>query len=191
MKFAAAVVLALFLAWPAFSYVKVSPPGGGETKELEREIVRMENFLDVLKKTRYELSPASCAVLSEYLNHFNRKGRGVVGRKLLDRVKTEKAMQNLRKLRYALRAYFADNLKYPHSLSDLTPKYIDKIPALNPSWTNEARITVISDETTEVEEAVENSGGWIYFSNPGSPCYGLLIIDSFLKDEKGEELYKK
>lgn len=120
----------------------------------------------------------------------------LLGPAILNELETRRkergAETELRSLRALLIAYYGDNEgKYPASPKELIPKYLADIPELElPDHARTAEVKLNSDPGATPEKAVTDSGGWLYFSNPASPNFGMLIMNCSHKNGNGHEYYK-
>ncbi len=104
------------------------------------------------------------------------------------------AEEYLRFLRSALQVYYAaNNGKYPKTLSDLVPAQIPALPELYlPGHQRTDKVIAVNSKKYDKDfsKAVTDSGGWLYFADPSSANYGLLVIDCRHADADGVELFR-
>ncbi|MDP2866407.1 MAG: hypothetical protein Q8O90_09205, partial [Elusimicrobiota bacterium] len=55
-----------------------------------------------------------------------------------------------------------------------------------------AEVTIINSKKYDKDfsRAVDDTGGWLYFSNPESDNYGLLLLDCSHTEAGGSEFFK-
>ncbi len=116
----------------------------------------------------------------------------VIMNELEEREKERLAETELLKLRSLLIAYYGDNQGvYPATPEALIPKHLAAIPELElPHHARTGVIELNADAGAELEKAVTDSGGWLYFTNPASVHFGMLVLNCSHKDRKGYEFYK-
>lgn len=100
------------------------------------------------------------------------------------------------RLRQAVQRFHfdSDGTRFPKSLQELVPDYIDAVPELNLPWhgrTDAVTLVNTSKFDKDFSKAVTDTGGWLYFSDPKSDNRGMLIIDCSHKGPDGVELYKR
>lgn len=127
--------------------------------------------------------------------------REALGREVIEAAEREEeparaaaALEALAAFRKALRAWYAANGgKYPASTSELVPGLLPAPPELHlPGHEPSEAVTLIDSKKydKDVSKAAADSGGWLYFADPGSDNYGLLLIDCTHTHPAGEEFYK-
>jgi hypothetical protein len=125
-------------------------------------------------------------------------GPGIIGeldeqeKKLETAAKILKTKTELLNLRSSLITYYSDSEGgYPETLSALSPRYLSSIPGTELPWhAGNSEVTLAKGSGSDMENAITDTGGWLYFSDPKSPYFGMLIINCSHKDETGLELFK-
>jgi hypothetical protein len=111
-----------------------------------------------------------------------------------DLARAEAAKKALQDFRAALQVYYVQNGgKYPKTPADLVPAALPAVPELElPGHARTAAVTVIDSKKydKDIAGAVTDSGGWLYFSNPASANYGLLVLDCRHAEPDGGEFYR-
>lgn len=134
------------------------------------------------------------AALTPQLAAFNSAVEKALGEELLAGAAAEHAKKELQKARTALQVWFGDNGgKYPPDLAALTPSYLPALPELRlPGHPLTDKVTAITSKKydADLEKAVGDSGGWLYFSGDESSNRGLLVIDCSHKSPAGQEYFK-
>lgn len=156
------------------------------------EILQTMKNLSVLMERGAELPPEKFEALMPELAKFNGKVKDALGEKILaevaareklieDKARTENSLATLRAFRGALQVFYGDNgAKYPKTPAELAPRTILAVPELQlPGHNRTAAITVIDSKKydKDLSKAVKDTGGWLYFSDPASENYGLLLLD--------------
>jgi len=164
------------------------------------EIVQTIKNLSILLDRGAEIPPAKLDALAPELTAFNEKVKNALGKELLseiaarekaleDKARSESGKNTLQSFRGALQVYYGSKGgAYPKDPALLIPDELDEVPELYlPGHGRTAKITVIDSKKYDKDfsKAVTDSGGWLYFSNPGSANYGLLILDC-THSESGE-----
>jgi hypothetical protein len=112
-------------------------------------------------------------------------------RELEEQEKERWAKAELLNLRSLMLAYYGDNEgKYPASPADLAPRYFPAVPLTEPprhAATN--AVALYGEAAGGPEKAVTDAGGWLYFSNPRSRYFGMVILNCSHKDTSGNEFY--
>jgi hypothetical protein len=181
-------------AAPAAQPLKYSP-----------EIVKAAKNLALLLDRGAEVPPEKLDALAPELTRFNGKLEAALGADLIadaarreaereDAARAAAAEQALQDFRTALQVYYGvNNAKYPANPSQLGQDGRPAIPELHlPRHEASVKVTIIDSKKydSDVSKAVADSGGWLYFSNPESMNYGLLIIDCSHKAPNGTEFFK-
>ena len=111
-----------------------------------------------------------------------------------DRERSAAAKKTLQAFRAALQVYYGDKGGvYPKSPALLIPGMLPEIPALHlPDHDLTSKITVIDSKKYDknLSRAVEDTGGWLYFSNQESENYGLLVLDCSHSEAGGSEFFR-
>jgi hypothetical protein len=136
---------------------------------------------------------------------FNAKVKEALGEKILaevarrereldEKARAADAARMLQGLRAALQvAYTEAGGKYPKSPAELAPRVIQAMPEPHlPGHERTGRIKVIDSKKYDgdISRAVTDSGGWLYFSDPESANYGLLILDCSHDREDKQKFYE-
>ena len=169
------------------------------------DIMRTMRDLSALLEHGAEIPAARLDALAPDLTKFDGKVKEALGKEITaemarrEQEQDEKergaaAKRALQDLRAALQAWYGDNGgKYPADLAALAP---GKIPALPGLWLPEhkktAAVRIIDSKKydKDLAGAVNDDGGWLYFSDPGSSSYGLLVINCSHAEAGGQEFYK-
>jgi len=157
--------------------------------------------LSILLDRGGEIPAEKMDALAAEIGKFDGKVKDALGPDILaneagrqDAELAEAAKQTLASFRAALQVYYAENGgKYPADPSKLPPETLPAVPQLRlPAHAPSSALTVIDSKKYDngIAKAVTDSGGWLYFSNPGSGNYGLLVIDCSHRVPGGEEFYK-
>lgn len=164
------------------------PPGS----KYYPEILQTMKNLSVLMERGGEIPPEKFEALLPDLAKFNGKVKEAVGERILaevaareklleDKSRAENSLATLRAFRGALQVFYGDSgAKYPKTPAELAPKTIPAVPELQlPGHSRTAAITVIDSKKYDKDfsKAVKDTGGWLYFSDPASENYGLLLLD--------------
>ncbi len=169
------------------------------------DIMRTMKDLSALLEHGAELPAARLDALAPELKKFDDKIKDALGKEITgDMARREKeqderdrasaAKRALQDLRAALQVYYGDNGgKYPADLAALAPGRIPAIPEL---WlpehkkTSDVRVIDSKKYDKNLAGAVNDDGGWLYFSDPASASYGLLVINCSHKDPGGQEFFR-
>ena len=103
------------------------------------------------------------------------------------------AKGSLGAIRSALSIYYGDKEGvYPASLDALPPKYLGSIPTLqlpdhqpSSAWRAIGGVGSMAD----IQGKLEDSGQWLYVSEPSSPMFGTVLIDCTHNDSRGRPWY--
>lgn len=178
-------------------------PGTGN--KYAADIARTIRDLSALLEHGAEIPAARLDALAPELKRFEDKVKDALGKDLTEEMarrdkdqqyaaRADAAKKALQYLRAALQVYYGDNGgKYPADLAALAPARIPAIPELwLPGHDKTSAVKVIDSKTydKDLAGAVTDSGGWLYFSNPGSTNYGLLVINCRHAEAGGQEFYK-
>jgi len=169
------------------------------------EITQTIKNLSALLERSAEIPQAKLDALAPEITAFNGKVKDTLGKDLLadiarrekeaeDRARATAAKQTLQAFRAALQVYYGDKGGvYPKSLELLIPSVIQEIPELYlPGHDRTNKVTVIDSKKYDKDfsKAVTDSGGWLYFSDPGSDNYGLLTLDCSHTEPGGTEFFR-
>ncbi len=139
--------------------------------------------------------------LAADMEKLDGKVKEVLGRDILEetarreeREDAAAAKKALSSFRASLQISYATNGgRYPSALTGLPSEELPALPELRlPGHAATSSVIVIDSKKYDKDfsKAVTDSGGWLYFSNPASVNYGLLVIDCNHREPGGEEFYK-
>ena len=180
---------------------KPTPPPGGYAQEILRT---MKNLSALLERAS-EIPQARMDALAPELAAFDEKVKAALGSEILagiaakeketeDRTRSAAAKKMLQAFRAALQVYYGDKGGvYPKDPALLIPAVMPGAPEIRlPEHVPTAKVTVIDSKKYDKDfsRAVTDSGGWLYFSNPGSDNYGLLTLDCAHTEAGGTEFFK-
>jgi len=96
------------------------------------------------------------------------------------------------KVRKALMDYFIKTNRYPKNIDEIVPYFTDFIPEIDVHNDFNSRIKYIRtrDFDKNYSKAVDNSSEYLYFADPQSLYWGLLIINSNRMDKSGTVFYE-
>jgi hypothetical protein len=96
------------------------------------------------------------------------------------------------KVRKALMDYFIKTNRYPKNIDEIVPYFTDFIPEIDVHNDFNSRIKYIRtrDFDKNYSKAVDNSSEYLYFADPQSLYWGLLIINSNRMDKSGTAFYE-
>lgn len=169
------------------------------------EIMTVMKDLSALLEHGAEIPAERMDALAPELKKFDGKVKDALGKELTaamarreqeqqEKERAAAAVRALRDVRAALQAWFGEHGgKYPASLAELTP---GKLPALPELWlpghkkTAGVRLVDSKKYDKDLAGAVTDDGDWLYFSNPGSSSYGLLVLNCRHAGPDGQEFYK-
>jgi len=208
------ISLFIFAAPPASAQEAVRPPAAQDTasrmpprqqNKYYPEILQTMKNLSVLLERWAEVPEEKMDALAPDLAAFDGKVRAALGQQLLsdvarkekeleDRARAESAKKTLQALRSALQVYYGSNGGvYPKNPSLLIPSVMQEVPELYlPGHDRTIKITVIDSKKYDnsLSRAITDSGGWLYFSNPDSALYGLLVLDCSHTETGGSEFFQ-
>lgn len=184
--------------------VKISTaPGAGN--KYAADVMRTMKDLSALLEHGAEIPAARLDALAPELKKFDDKVKDALGKEITgDMARREKereygeraaaAARALQDLRAALQVYYGDNGgKYPADLAALTPGKIPAIPELylpGHKKTSDVRVIDSKKYDKDLAGAVNDDGGWLYFADPASANYGLLVINCRHTGPDGQEFFK-
>ncbi|PKM97577.1 MAG: hypothetical protein CVU79_07630 [Elusimicrobia bacterium HGW-Elusimicrobia-3] len=160
---------------------------------LDPALERTGRNLAILAEKYAEIPAERLRKLAPEMEKFNAAVREALGEEILaeiaarekaadEKARTESAMKTLQAFRGALQVYYSQTGgRYPKSPADLAPDSISAVPELHlPGHERTAGIKIVDSKKfdKDLSKAVTGSGGWLYFSNPNSAYYGLLLLDS-------------
>lgn len=171
------------------------------TYRYAEDILRAQDYLGALLRRSPDADPKALEEAVKDLNGLSEKLKALLGpetvRELEERDKGRRiaaAQEALAAGRGALQRYFADSEgKFPKSPEELSPRYLDAMPEIGLPGHERTRAAVLIDSTKydkDLLKAVGDSGGWLYFTDPKSAYWGMLMLDCSHKDAGGTELYK-
>ncbi|MDO8803275.1 MAG: hypothetical protein Q7R35_02495 [Elusimicrobiota bacterium] len=188
-------------AVPAAAALKPPP----QQNKYYPEILQTMKNLSVLLERWAEIPQPKMDALAPEIAAFNEKVKGTLGKEMLaemarrekeldDKARSAYAMKTLQAFRAALQVYYGSNGGvYPKKPALLVPAELQEVPELYlPGHGLTAKITVIDSKKYDkgFGRAVTDSGGWLYFSDPESVNYGLLVLDCSHADAGGTEFFK-
>ncbi len=168
------------------------PKPGADAARHYPEIMQTMKNLALLMDRASEVPPEKLNALVPDIARLNAKVKETLGEKILaevaarekaieDKARSEAALSALRSFRAALQVYYGVNGgKYPKNPSELATAGLTAVPELYlPNHERTTEITVIDSKKYDKDpsKAVKDTGGWLYFSAPGSDHYGLLLLD--------------
>ncbi len=169
------------------------------------EILRTIKNLSALLERGAEIPSSRMDALAPELAAFNGKVKDALGKEILadiarkekeleDRERSAAAKKSLQAFRAGLQVYYGvKGGEYPKDPALLIPEMIREVPELHlPEHDRTAEVTVINSKKYDKDfsQAVEDTGGWLYFSNPESDNYGLLLLDCSHTEAGGSEFFK-
>jgi len=169
------------------------------------EILLTMKNLSALLERGAEIPPSRMDALLPDLAAFNGKVKEALGKEILaDIARKEKeldekersaaAKKALQTFRAGLRAYYsAKGGEYPRDPALLIPAQLPEVPELHlPGHERTAEVTIINSKKYDKDfsRAVDDTGGWLYFSDPESDNYGLLLLDCDHAETGGSEFFK-
>ncbi|MDA8244558.1 MAG: hypothetical protein M0025_10625 [Elusimicrobia bacterium] len=162
---------------------------------LDAGLFRAERDLLLIKERRAELSGERLSEAAAAVDAFTAAAERALGPRVLAddaRRRAAAARKALAAFRAAIQAYYAATGGYPADLAALVPDYLPDWPelALPEHGANAGQRTADAGARRDAAAAVEDTGGWLYFSGAGAPDDGLLVIDCSHKDPDGLEFYK-
>lgn len=201
----------LIFSTAAYAQEAAKPgPAGSEAAATEKpqpqqnkyypEILQTMKNLSVLLERWAEVPQPKMDALAPEMAAFNEKVKNTLGKEMLaeiarkekeleDKARASSAIKTLQAFRAALQVSYATNGGvYPKTPALLIPSEMQEVPELYlPGHERTTKITVIDSKKheTDFNKAVTDSGGWLYFSNPASVNYGLLVLDCSHTDAVG------
>lgn len=166
------------------------------------EIRQAMRNLSALLERLAEIPPSRLEAFAPGLAAFDGKVKDALGKELVaelarkekeegDKERSASAKSTLRAFRAALQLYYGDKGgAYPKNPELLVPALLPAVPELHlPDHEKTAKIKIIDSKKYDKDfsRAVGDSGGWLYFSNPGSGNYGLLLLDCSHTEAGGQE----
>jgi len=169
------------------------------------EIAQVMKSLSILLERSGEIPAEKLRALAPQAAAFNAKVKEALGEKILadvarrereldEKARADAAARTLQAFRAALQvAYTEAGGKYPKNPAELAPRIIPAVPELHlPGHERTARIKLVDSRKydADISKAVTDSGGWLFFSNPESANYGLLVLDCSHPGEDGQKFYE-
>lgn len=198
----AALVSVLLFCGAAGAQPPAAPaPAASPNPEIEQV---MKN-LTILLERGGEIPAERLEALAPQVSAFNAKVKEALGEKILaevarrereleEKARADSAARTLQAFRAALQvAYTEAGGKYPKSPAELAPRVIQAVPEIHlPGHERTARIKLVDSKKydADLSKAVTDSGGWLFFSNPESGNYGLLILDCTHPGNDGQKFYE-
>lgn len=169
------------------------------------EILRTIKNLSALLERGAEIPLSRLDALAPDLAAFDGKVKEALGKEILadiarrekeldDKERSAAAKKALQAFRAGLQAYYGvKGGEYPREPALLIPAMIREVPELHlPEHKHTAEVTVVNSKKydKDLSRAVDDTGGWLYFSSPESDNYGLLLLDCSHTEAGGSEFYK-
>ncbi|OGR79707.1 MAG: hypothetical protein A2X32_13585 [Elusimicrobia bacterium GWC2_64_44] len=169
------------------------------------EIEQVMKNLTILLERGGEIPAERLEALAPQVSAFNAKVKEALGEKILaevarrereldEKARAASAARTLQAFRAALQvAYTEAGGKYPKSPAELAPRVIQAVPELHlpgHERTNKIKLVDSRKYDADISKAVSDSGGWLFFSNPESANYGLLVLDCSHPGEDGQKFYE-
>lgn len=169
------------------------------------EIMQAMKHLSLLIDRNAEIPAERLDALAPRLAEFDAKVKETLGEKILaevarlekeieDKARAEDGVKALQAMRATLQvAYVEAGGRYPKSPADLAPKLLPALPELwLPGHPRTAKVRLVDTKKydQDIPKAVGDSGGWLYFSNPDSANYGMLLLDCSHDGPGGLKLYE-
>lgn len=166
-----------------------APPAAGK---YQPEILQAMKHLALLLERGGEIAPEKLDALAPQLSAFNGRLKEAIGEKILaevarrekeaeDKARGEEALALLKAFRGALQvAYTEAGGRYPKTPAALAPRHVAAVPRLRlPGHEASDKVRLVGSRKYDGNpaKAVDDSGGWLYFSDPDSANYGLLMLD--------------
>ncbi len=94
--------------------------------------------------------------------------------------KEDNFQKALLKLRKSLLIYFLKTNRYPNDINEMVPDFLDMIPQININGDYKAEIKYVrtNKHDKKYENAIDNTTEYVYFSDPQSIYWGLILINS-------------
>lgn len=196
----------LLRAAVVYAQDEVKASSAAETgNKYSADIMRTMKDLSALLEHGAAIPAARLDALAPELKKFDDKVKDALGREITEamarrekeqdeRERAAAAKRALQDLRAALQAWYGDNGgKYPADLAALVPGKIPAIPGLclpGHKITSDVRVINSKNYDKDMADAVTDAGGWLYFSDPASSNYGLLVLNCRHTEPGGQEFYK-
>ncbi len=174
---------------PAVSTAPAAPQNPGPAPAVLDETVK---YLSILEERRAEVPPEKWSALQPELQALTAKVKDALGEKIVaeiaardkaeeDRRLSREAVGLLQSFRASLQIYYSETGgRYPKTPADLAPGIIQAVPVVHlPDHAPTDRIVLVKSRKYDknFEKAVKDTGGWLYFADPSSSNYGLLLLD--------------
>jgi len=194
-----ALLLATATAADAQEVQVATQPAAQQTRYAPEILETIKN-LSLLLERGAEVKPARLDALAAEMKKFNNRVKDALGEEILaaaaakekeieSRARAAAAKKALPDLRVRLQAYYAEKGGvYPADLTALA----GDIPGLYlPGHAQTVGVRIIDSKKydRDFSKAVDDSGGWLYFSSPGSAYYGMLLLNCSHKDDGAAEFY--
>jgi hypothetical protein len=213
----AAALLALPVSALALEEVIITGPGAGETAQpqkdaparpsfaREAEMRETRNYLDLLLEYGDRVPAEKLEELARDAAKFTSAVKKTLGGEILaEAAARQKAAEGLRRtaaakkvisdVRYALQVTYGERGgKYPAHPWEMVPGRFKLPPGValpDHELTSEVRLIDSKKRHEDLGKAVNDEGGWVYFSNPDSEHYGLLLLNCSHKDRQGTEFFR-
>ncbi len=180
-------------------------PAAAPQAKYSAEILRTMKHLSVLLERSAEVPQERIDALAPEIAAFDEKVKSALGKDLLsdisrrekeeeDKARATSAKKTLQQFRGALQVYYGEQGGvYPKKLTQLIPSVMQEVPELYlPGHGRTSKVTIIDSRKYDKDfsKAITDSGGWLYFSDPQSSNYGLLLLDCSHNDAGGPEFFR-
>lgn len=201
----AAAALALTLLCAPLQAQQPPAVSTAAAADIAPSVEKIKKDLRLLQEREAEIPVGRINALAPELEKFDLEIRKAIGEDILNEVAArEKAEEDHRRtlhavgllqaFRAALQIYYGEHGgKYPAALSDLIPDYMSGVPTVMlPEHESTAAVTEITSKRYDrnYPKAVADTGGWLYFSDPRSRNYGLLLLDCSHASPEGLKFYE-
>ncbi len=187
---------------PAVSTAPAAPQNPGPAMAVLNDTVK---YLSILEELRAEVPPEKWNALQPELQDMTAKVKDALGEKIVaeiaardkaeeDKRLSREAVRLLQSFRASLQIYYSETGgRYPETPADLVPGVIQAVPVLHlPNHAPTDRIVLVKSRKydKDLEKAVRDTGGWLYFADPSSSNYGLLLLDCSHSAPDGTKFYE-
>lgn len=174
---------------PGVSTAPAAPQNPGPSPAVLEETMK---YLGILGERRAEVPPEKWDALQPELQNMTAKVKEALGGKIVaeiaaqdkaeeDKRLSREAVSLLQSFRASLQIYYSETGgRYPETPADLVPGVIQAVPVVHlPDHAPTDRIVLVKSRKydKDFEKAVRDTGGWLYFADPSSSNYGLLLLD--------------
>lgn len=193
------LALALLLAAAPAAAQKDAAPA--QENVYSADILETMKNLAILLEHANDIKPEKLGALAAEMRKLDNKVKDTLGEEILaqaaakekeleNRARADYATKALQDLRVRLQANYAEQGGvYPADLTALAPQASE---LYLPEHSRTAAVKIIASKQYDKDftKAITDSGAWLYFSEPGSANYGMLLLDCSHKDFNGVEFYK-